>query len=239
MSIRGNMWYSHYRGEGGDAISFARRFFHMDFKEAVRFLLEQSAAPAAGPVQCERQEQKQLRLPSKDSSEEQVRRYLTGIRKVPADVAGYFIETGQVYQSRAEGVRQGQEQCNLVLVGMDRDGAPRQAHIKGMRQRAFRYDAPGSDKAYGFRHMGGSGPLYVFEAAIDLMSYVSLCSEDWRQGNYLALNGTAEAALFRTLEEYPEVRGVVLALDNDAGGIEGVMRLWPSLSQERADGQAL
>ncbi|MFQ9991033.1 toprim domain-containing protein [Ruthenibacterium lactatiformans] len=225
MSIRGNMWYSHYRGKGGDAISFVRRFFHMDFKEAVRFLLEQSAAPAAGPVQCERQEQKQLRLPSKDSSEEQVRRYLTGIRKVSADVAGYFIETGQVYQSRAEGVRQGQEQCNLVLVGMDRDGAPRQAHIKGMRQRAFRYDAPGSDKAYGFRHMGGSGPLYVFEAAVDLMSYVSLCSEDWRQGNYLALNGTAEAALFRTLEEYPEVRGVVLALDNDAGGIEGVMRL--------------
>lgn len=225
VSIRGNMWYSHYRGEGGDAISFARRFFHMDFKEAVRFLLEQSAVPAAGSVQCERQEQKQLRLPPKDSSEEQVRRYLTGIRKVSADVAGYFIETGQVYQSRAEGVRQGQEQCNLVLVGMDRDGAPRQAHIKGMRQRAFRYDAPGSDKAYGFRHMGGSGPLYVFEAAIDLMSYVSLCSEDWRQGNYLALNGTAETALFRTLEEYPEVRGVVLALDNDAGGIEGVMRL--------------
>ncbi|RGC96810.1 DUF3991 domain-containing protein, partial [Subdoligranulum sp. AM16-9] len=225
VSIRGNMWYSHYRGEGGDAISFARRFFHMDFKKAVRFLLEQSAVPAAGPVQCKRQEQKQLRLPPKDSSEEQVRRYLTDIRKVSADVAGYFIETGQVYQSRAEGVRQGQEQCSLVLVGMDRDGAPRQAHIKGMRQRAFRYDAPGSDKAYGFRHMGGSGPLYVFEAAVDLMSYVSLYPKDWRQGNYLALNGTAETALFRTLEEYPEVRGVVLALDNDAGGIEGVMRL--------------
>ena len=80
--------------------------------------------------------------------------------------------------------------------------------------------------------MGGSGPLYVFEAAIDLMSYVSLCSEDWRQGNYLALNGTAEAALFRTLEEYPEVRGVVLALDNDAGGIEGVMRLTGRLREK-------
>ena len=63
VSIRGNMWYSHYRGKGGDAISFVRHFFHMDFKEAVRFLLEQSAVPAAGPVQCERQEQKQLRLP--------------------------------------------------------------------------------------------------------------------------------------------------------------------------------
>lgn len=232
VSIRGNMWYSHYRGKGGDAISFVRHFFHMDFKEAVRFLLEQSAVPAAGPVQCKRQEQKQLRLPPKDSSEEQVRRYLTGIRKVSADVAGYFIETGQVYQSRAEGVRQGQEQCNLVLVGMDRDGAPRQAHIKGMRQRAFRYDAPGSDKAYGFRHMGGSGPLYVFEAAVDLMSYVSLYPKDWRQGNYLALNGTAETALFRTLEEYPEVRGVVLALDNDAGGIEGVMRLTGRLREK-------
>ena len=48
VSIRGNMWYSHYRGKGGDAISFERRFFHMDFKEAVRFLLEQSAVPAAG-----------------------------------------------------------------------------------------------------------------------------------------------------------------------------------------------
>ena len=154
VSIRGNMWYSHYRGEGGDAISFVRHFFHMDFKEAVRFLLEQSAVPAAGPVQCERQEQKQLRLPPKDSSEEQVRRYLTDMRKVSADVAGYFIETGQVYQSRTEDVRQGKAQCNLVLVGMDRDGAPRQAHIKGIQQRAFRYDAPGSDKVCPSRFRG-------------------------------------------------------------------------------------
>ena len=38
VSIRGNMWYSHYRGKGGDAISFVRHFFHMDFKEAVLFL---------------------------------------------------------------------------------------------------------------------------------------------------------------------------------------------------------
>ena len=131
VSIRGNMWYSHYRGKGGDAISFVRRFFHMDFKGGGAVPAGTVRCSCGGPVQCERQEQKQLRLPSKDSSEEQVRRYLTGIRKVSADVAGYFIETGQVYQSRAEGVRQGQEQCNLVLVGMDRDGAPRQAHIKG------------------------------------------------------------------------------------------------------------
>ena len=140
VSIRGNMWYSHYRGKGGDAISFVRHFFHMDFKEAVRFLLEQSAVPAAGPVQCERQEQKQLRLPPKDSSEEQVRRYLTDIRKVSADVAGYFIETGQVYQSRAEGVRQGQEQCSLVLP----DTAPGCA---GFRQQAVRHHS-----AAGRRH---------------------------------------------------------------------------------------
>lgn len=123
-----------------------------------------------------------------------------------------------------------------MLVGWDRDGAPRPGADQGVRQRAFRYDAPGSDKAYGFRHMGGSGPLYVFEAAVDLMSYVSLYPKDWRQGNYLALNGTAEAALFRTLEEYPEVRGVVLALDNDAGGIEGVMRLTGLAAGKRIHG---
>lgn len=46
------------------------------------------------------------------------------------------------------------------------------------------------------------------------------------------MNGTAETALFRTLEEYPEVRGVVLALDNDAGGIEGVMRLTGRLREK-------
>lgn len=45
VSIRGNMWYSHYRGEGGDAISFVRHFFHAGSKELRRKILKEYGIP--------------------------------------------------------------------------------------------------------------------------------------------------------------------------------------------------
>lgn len=58
--------------------------------------------------------------------------------------------------------------------------------------------------------------LYVFEAPIDLMSYISLHRhQPWHKSSYLSLGGLADDALRRFLSEYPDIRKIVFCLDND------------------------
>ena len=39
VTIRGNLWFHQYERIGGDAVDFVRRFYNMDFPQAVNFLL--------------------------------------------------------------------------------------------------------------------------------------------------------------------------------------------------------
>ena len=52
---------------------------------------------------------------------------------------------------------------------------------------SFRGNLTSSDPKYSFRWVGTSDTLYVFEAPIDLLSYVSLHKEGWKQHSYVAL----------------------------------------------------
>ena len=49
VTIRGNLWFHQYEREGGDAVDFVRRFYGLDYPQAVTFLLGDSVAslPAA------------------------------------------------------------------------------------------------------------------------------------------------------------------------------------------------
>jgi hypothetical protein len=69
------------------------------------------------------------------------------------------------------------------------------------------------------------GRLYVFEAPIDLLSFISLHQQDWRTHSYVALCGVAEHAMLKTLELHPQLREVSLCLDHDETGIEAAGRL--------------
>ena len=51
---------------------------------------------------------------------------------------------------------------------------------------AFRANAEGSDPRYSFHHIGGDGSLYVFEAPIDLLSFITLHPDRWREHSYVA-----------------------------------------------------
>ncbi len=39
VTIRGNLFYHQYEGEGGDAVDFVRRFYNRDYPEAMEYLL--------------------------------------------------------------------------------------------------------------------------------------------------------------------------------------------------------
>lgn len=91
--------------------------------------------------------------------------------------------------------------------------------------KSYRGNIEGSDPRCSFHWVGTSDRLYVFEAPIDLLAFLTLYPDGWQQHSYVALCGTAEHAMLWMLEKNPNLRKTILCLDHDAAGIEAVGRL--------------
>jgi len=75
----------------------------------------------------------------------------------------------------------------------------------------------GNDKRYGFHLCNPENKeIVVFEAAIDLMSYVEMHHVFHR--NLLALGMLDDAPLQTFLAEHPQIESIQFALDNDVPG---------------------
>lgn len=109
------------------------------------------------------------------------------------------------------------------------------------RPSSFRINVEGSNPAYSFHHTGqslsggASDRLYVFEAPIDMLSFISLYPQNWQEHSYVCLCGVAEHAMLKMLEVNPQLQQVVLCLDHDAAGIEGNQRLTDTLREHGYD----
>lgn len=139
------------------------------------------------------------------------------------DVLDVFTKRGMIYES-CEKSRDGtKEYHNAVFVGSDEYGAARHAHKRGLytQGNSFRRNVEGGDPRCSFHWFGNSGRLYVFEAPIDLLAFLTLYPEAWREHSYVALCGTSEQAMLWMLEKDPRIQRVVLCLDHDAAGDRG------------------
>ena len=67
--------------------------------------------------------------------------------------------------------------------------------------------------------------MFVFEAPIDLLSFLCLFKKDWQKQSYLALGGVGEKALLRFLSDRPNIKTVYLCLDSDQAGSDACSRL--------------
>ena len=60
--------------------------------------------------------------------------------------------------------------------------------------------------------------LYLFEAPIDMLSFISLHKENWRSHSYAAACCVGDQVLFQMLKAHPNIDTVCLCMDNDAAG---------------------
>ena len=129
------------------------------------------------------------------------------------------------------------EYHNVVFVGEDTAGAARHAHKRSINSigKTFRINVEGSDPRCSFHHTDSSERLYVFEAPIDLLSFITLYRKDWQRHSYVALCGTAEHAMLWMLEQNPGIHSVCLCLDHDEAGIEASGRLAEILHEHGYD----
>ena len=95
-------------------------------------------------------------------------------------------------------------------MGYDSAGNAKAAHERGtLTERSYRIDVPGSEQDYFFNYYGASNRLYVFEAPIDMLYFITLFKEkEWQHHNYIALGGVADRALLRFLLEHPQITQV-------------------------------
>lgn len=74
--------------------------------------------------------------------------------------------------------------------------------------------------------------LYVFEAPVDMLSFITLHPEGWEQHSYVALDGVSEHAMLCQLELNTHLKSIILCLDHDGTGIEATGRLKDILSEK-------
>ena len=157
-----------------------------------------------------------FRLPLRNVTNANILNYLTQERKLSPSLVNFFIAAGNIYEDATH--------HNVVFVGRDADGHPHYASSRGIREK-FRQDAAGAEKAFGFAHRGTDKQLLVFEAPIDLLSFIELFPKNWQQHNYLSLGGVSGKALRQFLSERPDVERVFLCLDADKAGEDACKRL--------------
>lgn len=248
VTFRGSSWYRHSQQVGSHAIDFMQEFFGMSYPEAVSYLLDgeqgevirgrthvtpqqkeqferKRLAQKKEPEEQEVEEPKVLEPPKKNDTMKRVYAYLMQKRHVSRDILSFFARKGTLYESVGH--------HNAVFAGVDKEGNIRHIHEKGTCSdgRSFRLNGEGSDAAYGFGHAGSGNRLYVFEAPIDLLSFLTLYPENWQENSYIVLNGVSEHAMLQMLKDYSNLDTVVLCLDHDPAGIEACGRLAEILIQ--------
>ena len=220
VTVRGNEWFRHSRKEGGHAIDFVQEFYNVSFPEAVQWLLggeagvewNQTSKSAPAP-------KKDFALPEVNSDMRRVFAYLIKQRFIDRDVLSHFAHEKLIYEDK--------EYHNAVFVGLDEKGIARHAHKRGTYTQGEPYkgNVEGSDPRYSFHWIGKSSKLYVFEAPVDMLSFITLHLKDWKEHSYVTLDGVSEHALLQQLRQNPHLNEVVLCLDHDEAGIEAVGRL--------------
>ena len=219
--ITGFMWYQNSTGKGGAAVSFLQHFFGMGFVQAVVTLA--GSSPYAEPERMEqtwtrkRRKPKNttpitFRLPKLAEDHRRAFAYLSQTRGIAPDIVMDLISEKRIAQDI---------HGNVLFLCYDKDDSVCAVHFRstntyiGSRYRGF---AAGGDYAIGFSYAHpGADTLYVFEAPIDLLSYLTLHRhEPWHRKSYLALGGLSDIPLERFLLEHPGIQHIVFCLDNDA-----------------------
>lgn len=223
LTIRGNKWFWHSRGKGGYPVDFVMEVYGKSFAEAMRMLTgEARGGQIVSPLAVTTPPPK-FHLPPTARTNENAIRYLCDTRRLDRKLVEAFFISGNIYEEA--------KHHNVVFVGRDKGGLPRYAHLRGTAGN-FRQDVAGSDKSCGFRYEGTGNQLFVFEAPIDLLSFICLFPKDWQTRSYLSLGGVSGRALDSFLSERKDIERIFLCPDSDETGAEAAARLAVTVNEK-------
>jgi len=221
LRISNGMWYWFSHGIGGkSALDYLIKVQGYSFPRAVRAVLNlpEIDIPVAPPPPPR---PKSLLMPELNETTDAAASYLKS-RGIHSVILDYCLRHRLILETK--------KYHNVLFVGCDSQGVPRQASLRGT-QGTYKGEATGSDKHFGFciPAREGTGDVHIFESAVDLLSYATLElfeGRDWQRDHLLSLSGVyatqrrgaVPIGLDRFLGEHPEVDTVHLHLDNDDTG---------------------
>ena len=235
ITVRGNEWFDHATKEGGLAIDFVQNFYGLSFPDAVTMLLGGEQGISYSKANHREEARKPFELPARNNDMRRVFAYLIKHRLIDRDVVSFFARERLIYESKEQSADKSKEYHNAIFVGYDENGVPQHAHKRGLytEGKGYKGNIDNSNPCYSFHYLGSSDRIYVFEAPIDMLSFITLHkNSDWMKHSYLALCGLSEQALFKTLECNSQLSHVVLCLDHDSAGIEASEKIKDMLAEK-------
>lgn len=212
----GHKWNWFSKNKGGGPIQFVMEMENKSWVDAVKTLIGKTdeIRKYNPPDIIEEEIKGEFILPEKNDTFKHIFAYLINSRGIEKEIVYEFVKNHKLYENK---------HGSCVFVGYDKEKAPRYASIRSTNAigKSFRCDVKNSDKSYPFCWTGDNDTLCVFEAPIDLMSYLTLIKRYEIQNfnnNCISLGGVSSKALENYLKENPNIQNIILCLDNDAAG---------------------
>ena len=154
---------------------------------------------------------KPFQLPPRNDRMSRVFSYLLLTRGIDKDVLFEFVRKKMIYESAYY--------HNAVFVGYDLNGILRHAHKRGtVTSNSYKGNVAGSQPEFSFHWHGTSDKIFLFEAPIDMLSFISMHKENWKSHSYAASCSVSDRVLFQCLKDNPNIKNVFLCFDNDEAG---------------------
>lgn len=241
LRMSNGLWNWCSRGFGGkNAIDFIQKTENMSFNDAANYVIEKMKMQT--PIFVEQEQKSKVRhliLPEKNATSDRVKTYLKS-RGIDEKIIEKCIEKHLIYEEKYY--------HNVVFVGYDELGNAKYAGCRATNESKFKADATGSDKSYSFRLESNTktDTIYIFEGAIDALSYATLLKLygiDYKAKTLISLAGVYQPAsdiskskiplaIQRYLDKHPETKNIFLCLDNDEAGRKASKALLTVLSDK-------
>ncbi len=197
----------------------------------MEYLLGQSGGVLSVLPQVQKSAPK-IELPPANDNTRRVFAYLLNRRGIDKDVLYAFVHKKMIYESA--------QYHNVVFVGFDKDGVPRHANKRGTGSAStYKGNAVGSVPEYSFHWNGRSDRLYLFEAPIDMLSFISMNKDGWRDHSYAAACSVSDKVLFQCLADNPGIKEVTICFDSDEPGQLAAQRITAKLIMQGVNSEIL
>ena len=216
LVMNDNLWYQHSRQRGGLPVDLLVIFFNYSKENAIDYILKNLVRVTKHMHTSLKQN---LQIPLPYHNENKVKTYLIKNRFIDKEIVESFITNKLIYEDR--------KHHNCVFIGNDENNTPQHIHVHSTTDFGLIYKGnhPGSNAKYSFHYYGNTPYLYIFEAPIDMLSFISLNKENWKDYSYLSLCGLSPLAIEHYLDNTPNTNGICLCLDNDFAGQEALSKI--------------
>lgn len=224
VAVRENQWFDHKNQVGGNTIGFLQEYYGFSFTEAVKELLQGEQAQGnlyysnEKKAEMNKESNKEFTLPTAASNMKKTFAYLLKTRFIDKNIVQAFVDAKAIYQEK--------EYDNIVFIGFDENGQAVSGQKKSTNSfnTGFKATIANSNTEVAFGYKGNGNKLFVFEAPVDLLSFLTIHPENWKKESYIALDGLSPKAMFYFLEKNPHTDEIHICVDSDEAGIEAASK---------------